>query len=145
MHDTKIVIGGVRKLRTARTIAHRPDAGSGRLQPLVHPDIAMLIELDSGLLKSDPIGVRRPARRDEEIGAFDNSLALSVLGMDPNALGRTALDSTDVGTEQHLDSFIVKQLEKGCADVGILTTLDALHADGERARLEAEFRATPRQ
>src|SRR2546425_13133041 len=100
MHDTKIVIGGVRKVRTARTIAHRPDVGSGRLQPLVHPDVAMPLELDSGLLKSDPIGIRRPARSDEEIGAFDNSLALSVLGMDPNALGRTPLDPTDFGRSE---------------------------------------------
>src|SRR5260370_29516973 len=121
MHDTKVVIGGVRKVRAARTIAHRPNIGRGRLQPLVHLDIAMPIELDSGLLESDPIGVRRPARRDEEIGTFDNSLVLSVLGMDPDALGRTPLDPTDFGTEQHLDSFIGKQLEKGGPDDGILT------------------------
>ena len=97
----------------------------------------MPLELDSGLLKSDPIGVRHPARSDEEIGAFDNSLALSVHGMDPNALGRTPLDPTDFGTEQHLNSFIVKQLEKGCADVGILTA-GKLWAAFDHGHLRAE-------
>src|SRR5437867_7120774 len=144
MHDTKIVIGGVSELWTTRTIAHRPNVGRGRLQSLVHPDIAMLVELDSGLLKSDPIRVRRPARSEEEIGTFDNSLALSVLGMDPYALGGTPLDPTGFGTEQHLDSFIVKQLEKGCADVGILTAGE-LRALFDHGHLRAETPHTPRQ
>src|SRR5207245_11705021 len=88
-------------------------------------------------LQADPIRVRRPARSDEEIGAFDNSLALSVLGMDPDALGRTPLDPTGFGTEQHLNSFIVKQLEKGRADVGILTAGE-LRALFDHGHLRAE-------
>src|SRR5260370_4787874 len=101
MHDTKVVIGGVRKVRAARTIAHRPNIGRGRLQPLVHLDIAMPIELDSGLLESDPIGVRRPARRGEESGTFDNSLVLSVLGIDPQALRRNPPAPTEFARQYH--------------------------------------------
>jgi hypothetical protein len=108
MHDPEIVTRGVGKLRTAGAIAHRPHVGSGRLQPLVDLDIAALVEFHAGLLQSDAVGVRYPARSDKKIGAFDSAFAIFAPGMDPKFIAGTPFDPRDRGCEQHVDSFVVK-------------------------------------
>ena len=92
MHDAEIVISCMRKLRAAGAIAHRPDIGRGRPQPLVDLDIAVLVEFDASLLESDSAGVRHPARSDEKIGAFDNAFAIPVIHVNPNLLAGTSLN-----------------------------------------------------
>ena len=71
----------------------------GSLQPLVDLDITVLVEFDSSLLESDSVGVCRPARSDEKIGAFENPLAILVLCVDPNLLTGTSLNPRDMRSE----------------------------------------------
>src|SRR4029077_10812472 len=71
MHDAEIVESDMGKLRAAGAIAHRPDMVGGSLPSLVHLNITVLVEFDSGLLESDSVGVCRPASSDEQIGAFE--------------------------------------------------------------------------
>src|SRR4029077_18509233 len=91
----------MQKIGAAGAIAHRPDMGSGCLQPLVDLDITVLVEFDSGLLESDSVGVCRPARSDEKIGAFENPLAILVPCVDPNLLAGTSLNPGDMRSEEH--------------------------------------------
>ena len=69
--DPKVVVGYVRKLRAAGTFPDGPDIGRGRLQPLIDANVATIVQLDAGLLKSDPGGVRNAPRRDQDVAALD--------------------------------------------------------------------------
>jgi hypothetical protein len=80
------VVRDVGELRAAGAIAHRPDVGCGRLQPVVDLDIATLVEFDAELLQSDSLRIRRPADGDKKIGTFDDPLTVRVFGVNANLL-----------------------------------------------------------
>jgi hypothetical protein len=42
-----------------------PDLGARRLQPLVHPNVATIVQLTPASCKPDPVGVRSAPRRDK--------------------------------------------------------------------------------
>src|SRR6185369_6597095 len=57
--DPEVVRGYVRELWAPGTFADRPDVGGTRLQALIHPYVAALIQLDAGPLEPDVGGVGR--------------------------------------------------------------------------------------
>src|SRR6476660_7351952 len=69
--NSKVVDGYVRELWTAGAFPHGPDTGRSRLQSLVDANVATTIQLNAGLLKPDPGGVRNAPRRDQDVGAPD--------------------------------------------------------------------------
>ena len=73
--DPKVVDGYVRELWAAGTFADGPDLGRARLQPLIDANVATTVQLNAGLLKPDPGGVRNAPRRDQDVAALDLLLA----------------------------------------------------------------------
>ena len=69
--DSKVVDRYVRKLRASGGFPQGPDTGRIRLQPLIDANVATIIQLNTGLLKPDPGGVRNAPRRDQDVAAFD--------------------------------------------------------------------------
>ena len=59
------------EVRCACALADRPHAGCGRLQSLVDPDVAAVVELDTGFVESDRPGVGRAPRGDDKVAALD--------------------------------------------------------------------------
>src|SRR6516225_1615872 len=50
--DPKIIVGYVRKLRTAGTFAHGPDIGCRCLKPLIDANVATGVQLDAGPVRA---------------------------------------------------------------------------------------------
>src|SRR5260370_24194845 len=67
--DPKIVVGYVRKLRTAGTFAHGPDIGCRCLEPLIDANVAPAVQLDAALFERDPGGVGNTPRPDQDVAA----------------------------------------------------------------------------
>ena len=59
MDNAGIVRANVSKLRAARYLADRPNAGCSRCQALVYFDVTAIGELYAGFLESDVFDVRR--------------------------------------------------------------------------------------
>src|SRR5208283_943038 len=99
VNDAEVVISDVRELRAARAIAHSPNVIAGRLQPFVDLDEPVLVELDAGQLEPDSIGVRRSARRNQQVGAFDGAFAATAIHLDPDAIAGASLDLASLGSK----------------------------------------------
>ena len=61
----------MRELWATRAFPDDPDLGRAGLQPLVHPNLATIVQLNAGLLKSDPGGVWSAPRRDQDVAPLD--------------------------------------------------------------------------
>src|SRR5262249_37591291 len=101
----EVVLRDVRELRTAGTLADRPDARRGRLELPVHPDVASRIELDPGKLEADPRGVRGATGRHQDIAAGDRLLSAAGAYAQADGGAAPALDLEHLGAEQDLDSL----------------------------------------
>src|SRR5215510_10733302 len=73
LNDPEIVGGYVGELWAPGAFADRPDLGRARLQPLIHPNVATRVQLNTGFFKSNPGGVRNAPRRDQHVTTFDFS------------------------------------------------------------------------
>ena len=80
----EIIERDVSELRTARAISHRPHPRGGGFQSLV--DLATRIQLDSGRFKSDPLRVRSPSNRDQQVASFYRLFSTFGFGVDLYAL-----------------------------------------------------------
>jgi len=105
------------------------------------------VEFDADLIQSDSFRIRRPARGDEKIGAFDDSFAATVLCVDTDLLAGTALYLKDRSSEQHVYFFVVKEIQKSGANVRIFATcelrfgFDHGHLRSEPAHCLRQFKA----
>src|SRR5262249_20678257 len=70
-HDAKIVFGYVGELWTAGAFAERPHVRRARLQPVIDADEAATVQVNAGLLESDPGGIRNTPSRDQNVAAVD--------------------------------------------------------------------------
>src|SRR5207237_7882378 len=57
-HDSEIVEGHVCKMRADCAVPHRPHVWRSRLKPLLHLDVAPLIQLDAGSFQADSLRIR---------------------------------------------------------------------------------------
>ena len=69
--DPKIVFGYVRELRAAGAFPYSPYLRRTRFQPTIDANIAAPVQLNAGLLKSNPGGVRNTPHRDQDVAAID--------------------------------------------------------------------------
>src|ERR1700730_8656727 len=69
--NSEVVDGYVRELWATGTFPHGPDTGRSRLQLLIDANVATIIQLNAGLLKPEPCGVRNAPRRDQYVAALD--------------------------------------------------------------------------
>src|SRR5215469_12253008 len=122
MNDAVVVIADVSKLRAAGAIAHRPDVLSGGFQSIVDLDVAIGVELDSGALEADVLGVRFAAGSDQKVGAFDGPVAAGMIDKDSNAIARMSLDAPNFRVEQDLDSLVDEQFLKRRRDITVFTS-----------------------
>jgi hypothetical protein len=70
-------------------------------------------------IETDPIGIRRSARGDQEVGSFDTALPGPVVRVDSNQIARTSFDVANFSPEENFDSFVNKESSKCGADVRI--------------------------
>src|SRR5262249_6375415 len=73
--DPKIVLRDMRELWTTRAFPNGPHPWRTRLKPLIDTNISAIVQLDAGLLKSDPGRVGHAPGCDENIAALDGTLA----------------------------------------------------------------------
>ena len=118
--DPKIVVGDVRELRAAGAFPHGPDVGRARLQPPVDADVAARIQFDAGVGEADPGGVRRAARRHQDVAARDVSLAGGGVHDDVDVLAGPAVHTQRLGRRDNLDAVIAKNPLHLIGDVGVL-------------------------
>lgn len=71
----EVVERHVRELRAARTVADRPDISRARLESIVRRDKPSRVELDSGEVEADPLGVRDASGRNQDVAAPDSLMA----------------------------------------------------------------------
>src|SRR5438132_4020039 len=57
------------------TLAHRPDVGRARLEPVVDPDVSPRVELDAGDFESDAGRVGSAPGRDQDVAGGDGLLS----------------------------------------------------------------------
>ena len=100
--------GYVRELRAAGAFADRPDPGRARLQPVIDANVAAAVQLDAGLLESDPGGVRDAARRDQDVAAFDVLLAGSRAHVKANLCPGSAAHFEQLGLERNSNTFVAE-------------------------------------
>ena len=74
--DPKIIEGDVGELGAAGALADRPDIGRGGLQAVVDVDVAARVHLDAGHFQANPCRVGRAPRRDQEVAAVEDLLAV---------------------------------------------------------------------
>ena len=62
---SKVVMTNVREVRAPGAVAPRPDVLGCRLQPLIDPDVPVLVGLDARLVEADAVGVRACVPRQQ--------------------------------------------------------------------------------
>ena len=67
-HHAEVVLADVREVRAAGAIAHRPDPLGRRLEPLVDPDVPILVRLDPRPLQADNERVSIPLTNQSDCG-----------------------------------------------------------------------------
>ena len=98
-NDPEVVEGYVRELWAAGAFPHRPDLGRTRLQPLVDPDIATTVQLDTGHLKPDPGAVRNAPGGDQDIAALDSLLTGGRADEKTDSPSGSALHAKELGRQ----------------------------------------------
>ena len=126
VNDAEVVKCDVREHWAARAISHRPDIRGRGLQPVVDLDIAVLVELDAGQIETDSIRVRRPARRDQNVGTFDRAFVISAMDVDADLIAGMSIHLANFGPEQHFDSFADEKITQRGANVGIFVAGELL-------------------
>jgi hypothetical protein len=138
-NDPKIVHGGVRELRAAGAFADRPDIWRTRFQALVDANVAAIVELDTGLLQADAVGVRNAARGNQNVAALDRPLGGARAHGHADLLSGAAAHAKDLGRQQKLNAFGAEDPLQFLGDVRILAAhdprpgLDDRHAAAETA------------
>jgi hypothetical protein len=146
-HDPEVVEGRMGELRAAGALAHRPDPGHRRLEPLVDRHVAARTEFDPGELEADPFRVRRAAGGHEHVGAAENPLARRRPDMELHPFPGVALDRPRLGTEDHVDAILCEDRLDRLRDIRILAghelrpVLDHRHPAAEAAESLREFHA----
>ena len=145
--DPKIVDGDVRKLWAAGAFPYCPDIGRRRLQPLIDANVATTIQLNAGLLKPDPGGIRNAPRRDQYVAAIEFLLAGGRAHGNIDLLSGPAVHIEGLGRDQKPNTFVAENSLHFVGDVGILAAhqpgsgLDHGHAAPEAAVSLGQFEA----
>ena len=74
MNHAEIVNTDVCELRAARNLADRPNAGRGRLEPLVDFDVSSISQFNPGQLQPKSLGIGSAARRHQHMTALKGLL-----------------------------------------------------------------------
>ena len=90
--DAEIVIGDVRKNRTACAIPHRPNVWCRGFESFIDLNIPLRSQFDSSLFQFNSIGIWRSASGNQKIRSFKLLLATAVLEVELHLLARTPLD-----------------------------------------------------
>src|SRR5437870_9736995 len=135
----------MREVRTPGAFPDRPDGRRRRLQPLVHAHVPASVQLDTGLLETDPGGVRRAAHRDDEVAALDPLLSHAGAHNDRHILSGSAQHTEGLRAHERLDPFVTENALHLLRNVAILLTeklgpsLDDRHAAAEATVRLADF------
>ena len=147
MNHTKIVDADVREFWAASYLADGPDAWRARLQVVVDLDAAPPIEPHACDVQSNARGIRGASRRDQDVAAFQEPLALRRPHAETQTLSGPPLDLERLGRKENLDPFVAEELPDGLRDVGVLPfgqlrpVLDHRHPAAETAVSLCEFKA----
>src|SRR5262249_27226893 len=89
-HNAEVVLTSVRKVRAPGRFAGRPDVRRCRLQPVIDADVAARIDFDAGAIEMQSVGIRRSARRHENVGSFQRLLARARTDLKCDLLAQTS-------------------------------------------------------
>src|SRR6266550_3675362 len=119
MDYAEIVDADVRELRATCDLANRPNAGRGRLQPLVDLDVSPVGELNAGQFQAESCGVRIAACGDQYMTIPQDSLNSILLDDDTHRVATFARHFLDSCIQENVDAFIGEQAEKSLAYVRV--------------------------
>ncbi len=105
------------EMGASRAIAHGPDAGRGRLQPLIDLHVAARGGFDARQFESDVPGVGRPSAGHEKMRAFEDERRSIARAVQFYRLSRFSLDPVDMGARRDVDSLVLAKLVKRGRDV----------------------------
>src|SRR5882672_2580259 len=143
--DPEVVDGCVRELRATSALSDGPDVGCRRLQPLGDAHVATIVQLDAGLLETDPGGVRRAPHRDEDVAALDPLLPGRGAHCERHVLSGSAVHAERLSRHETFDAFVAENPLHLVRNVAILLAeklwpmLDDRHAAAEATVRLAEF------
>src|SRR5262249_14080151 len=103
--DPAVVDRGVREVWGSGAFPDRPDIWRGRLEAVVDTHVAASVDLDVGLLETDPGRVGCTPDSDEDVAALDPLLAGCGAHQDRDVLSRSAVHTERLGSEETFDAF----------------------------------------
>ena len=113
--DLVIVVRDVRKGRAALDISQGPDARHIRLQPIVHPDESLLINLHPGVLQSQVVRIGPASGGNQQVGSAHRLRSAATLRAIPPAPSRRGLPARRDKTES-----LALGLVASFGDIGVL-------------------------
>ena len=100
-------------------VARRPDPGLAGAQLWIDDDGAAIVELDADRLEAQPIGIRSPARGDQETLGLHGSGFVPHLGRDTDYVA-VAVDGAHLGAGNELDPLVLEDLAQDQTDLGLV-------------------------
>ena len=123
-NDPEIIHRRMRKLRTAGTLADRPDCGRARFQPLVDANVAAIVQLDPGHVETGPVGVRNATSGGQDVAAFNRALTRSRPHRNRDLFAGTAAYEMDLGRHDELNAFGAQDALQFIGNIGVFSVHD---------------------
>ena len=103
--DAIVIVRDMRERGAAIDVSQGVDARYVRLQPVVHPDEPVGIDLHTGGGEVEPVAIRHPSRGHQEVGAGDGSVSGRAAQLQDDAVGGCR-HADRIGLEQDLDAVL---------------------------------------
>src|SRR5215470_17080413 len=121
-YDPKIVFGYVRELRAAGAFPYSPYLRRTRFQPAVDANITAPVQLNAGLLKSNPGGVRNTPHRDQDVAAIDILFSGDGAHHNRNLVSGSPTYPKQFGLDKNLNCLVAQKMSHLLRDIDVLAS-----------------------